>query len=158
MGAWIRHLVLQVVAADPLGEDFSDKGLDTYLVGRPGKSDISAIARFTRVELPEQSLAQLVRLFRDGRRAPLPLFPIASREYVERTLSGRDREDALDRAKRKYVQDQPVSGEGLNPYNVLAFRGVDPFDPVAQLAGDHRFDELADSVFAPLLAARKDVE
>ena len=164
LGAWIRHLVLQVAAADPAAHGFGGSfevgeiGLDTYLIGRPGKSAATTVARFARVEAPEKKLAQLVSLFRDGRRAPLPLFPRASRVYAERTLAGKDHAAALSAAKAKFREDRVVAGEGLDPYNVLAFKGVDPFASAAELAGDHCFDGLANTVFAPLLAVREDVE
>jgi exodeoxyribonuclease V gamma subunit len=163
LGAWIRHLVLQVAAADPKAHgfggsfEFGDIELDTYLIGRPVKSDGRTVVRFAKVEAPKQTLAQLVALFRDGRRAPLPLFPRTSRVYAERTLAGKDREAALRVAKAKFREDRVVAGEGLDPYNVLAFKGVDPLDPGAQLAGEYRFDVLADSVFAPLLTARDEL-
>ena len=157
LGAWIRHLVLQVAAADPQAQGFAEIGLDTYLIGRPSKSE-PTIARFTRPESPEQTLAHLVGLFLAGRSTPLPLFPRTSRLYAERTFAGKDHDNALSHAKAKYTEDRFAAGEGFDPYNVLAFKGLDPFDPDTELAGNHRFEELADSVFTPLLTAREKVK
>jgi exodeoxyribonuclease V gamma subunit len=152
LGAWIRHLVLQWVPPD-----LAATGRDTYLVGRPSRTE-ATIARFGEVESPEQKLAELVELFREGTKAPLPLFPKTSRAYAEATREDKEPDEALIKASTRFNEDHVVRGEGLDPYNVLAFKGVDPLDPGAELVGDRRFGELANLVFAPMLEARKVVQ
>lgn len=156
LGAWIRHLVLHVAATDSRDRCFAGLPLETFFVGRPEKRGGATIARFTRPEAPGRELAELVRLYRVGMTAPLPLFPRASRTYTEGLRSGSSGKDALREVKKNYEQSGRFKGEGLDPYHALAFRGADLFDPAARLACDEHFEKVAETVFAPLLSAREE--
>ena len=87
--------------------------------------------------------------------APLPLFANASRKYAQAIIKQRSPGDAIQEARKLYLGSSHVRGESLDPYNALAFKGVDFFDPAVELACGESFDNLAQTVFAPLLNARE---
>ncbi|MCP4039563.1 MAG: hypothetical protein GY733_21650, partial [bacterium] len=157
LGAWIQHLALLVAANDGNHQTLATLPQETFVVGRPAKVGAASVVRFKPPEEPEQGLAELVRLYRVGRTAPLPLFPRASREYAEHLYGGRTGGDALRSVKKGYSDSGRIQGEGLDPYHALAFRGVEPFDAAAMLACGHEFAEVAQRVFAQLLGAREEI-
>jgi exodeoxyribonuclease V gamma subunit len=90
-------------------------------------------------------LADLLALYWEGLRRPLPFFPRAA--YAACAA----KKDALGAARRAWespVQQGPIPGEDADPYNALAFRGRDPLDD--------DFLALARRVFEPLRAHQTD--
>jgi exonuclease V gamma subunit len=104
-------------------------------------------------------LADLIDLYQLGQRAPLCLFPSASKQYAQvlRKLAGSpDGESrALEAARRTFAGSAGADAE--DAYVQRLFVGVDPFakapvpfDEAAAL-GLPSFAELAERVFGPLL-------
>ncbi|MDP6979747.1 MAG: exodeoxyribonuclease V subunit gamma [Myxococcota bacterium] len=155
--AWLRHLVWQVGRArDPAA--FGKTPPQTSLVGRAqsGKQHVYAI-RFGPCEDAEGRLAALVDLYREGLKAPLPLFHEASRAYAS-ALAKKGEAGAIDAARKKFAVDAWSGfGDESDPYVELAFRGVDPFDADANLACGVSFAAAASEVYEPLLAAREEL-
>jgi exodeoxyribonuclease V gamma subunit len=165
LGAWLRHLVLQVAREEETAvTDRSNRILlaeaspETYVVGRPEKTGGATVVRFNEVESPRDELAKLLQLYQAGKRAPLPFFPKASRDFAQQRLKGRSTSDALAEARKRYDESFTMQGEGLDENNILAFRGVDPLDLEAELVCGLGFDEVSEQVFLPLLAAREELE
>ncbi|MBW2724913.1 MAG: hypothetical protein JRE71_11030, partial [Deltaproteobacteria bacterium] len=155
LGVWIQHLVLQVAAAQSQDRSFADFPLETAFVGRCEKPGGPTQVRFAPIASPERELAEFVRLYRIGMAAPLPLFANASRKYAERLLSKKTPGEARQEARKLYEGTSSFGGESLDPYNALAFKGVDLFDPAVELACGESFDNVAETVFVPLLSARE---
>jgi exonuclease V gamma subunit len=104
-------------------------------------------------------LGDLIVLYQLGHRAPLCLFPAASKQYAQtlRKLAAHpDRESrALEAARRSFAGSAGADAE--DAYVQRLFTGVDPFarapvpfDEEAAL-GLPSFVELAERVFGPLL-------
>lgn len=155
--AWIWHLAWQVCSdRDP--EGFPKALAATNVVGRAPSGGSEAAIRFGEVDDAFDRLAQLIERMREGQRAPLPLFRMASRTYAE-LARNKGAAAALTAARKNFDLDPWIGlGDLSDPYVELAFRGCDPLDPEADLPGGLRFDELANETFAPLLAAREPIE
>jgi exodeoxyribonuclease V gamma subunit len=165
LGAWLRHLVLQVAREEATAvanrsnrARLAEASPETYVVGRPGKAGGATVVRFNEVESARDELEKLLQLYQAGMRAPLPFFPNASRDFAQQRLKGGSTTDALVVARKSYDESFSIQGEGLDENNILAFRGVDPLDPDAELACGLGFDEVSEQVFLPLLAAREELE
>jgi len=98
-------------------------------------------------------LADLVALFDEGLRTPLPIAPSASCEYASRRQRGGTVEEALDAADADW---RSRYGDGTDRH--LAYVHG-PAPALSQLAGPSssgseptRFGELARRLWAPLLA------
>jgi exodeoxyribonuclease V gamma subunit len=125
LGLWLRHLALGAA-----GEGGESRWLGT-----------TATVVLRPVADARERLADVVALYREGLRRPLPFFPRAAYAACEA------KKEPLVAARKHWespaVPDAPP-GEGDDPYNALAFRGRDPFaDP---------FLTLARRVFDPLRA------
>lgn len=170
--AWVRHLLLQVIAAEPGRPPLPRR---TLLVARP-ESGAGAVAVGFR-ELPatvaRTRLLELVELVSLAERAPVPFFPRAARCYLttlQQSGDGKQRADAAERAlvaARAELHGEPRlgrAGEAEEPHARRVFAGIDPLAPQyrpwpATAAPDALvvpgFVELSVRVFAPLLAARE---
>ena len=129
LGLWIRHLALAAAGA---GGESRWLGTDGTVVLRP-----IADAR--------PLLADLVALYREGLRQPLPFFPRSA--YA---ACGRSR-DPIAAALREWepsTRPEKPPGEGDDPYNKLAFRG--------RAALDAEFLATAHRVFDPLCEHQTD--
>jgi exodeoxyribonuclease V gamma subunit len=111
LGLWLRHLALACVVD---GGESRWLGLDGTVVLRP-------------VDEPRALLEDLLALYWEGLRRPLPFFPRSA--YAACDAKG----DPLDAARKRW--DPPgtdfvdaLPGESEDPYNALAFRGHDPID------------------------------
>ena len=165
LGAWLRHLVLQVAREEATAvadranrARLAEASPETYVVGRPVKAGGATVVRFNEVESPRDELEKLLHLYQAGMRAPLPFFPNASRDFAQQRLKGGSTTDALVVARKSYYESFSIQGEGSDENNILAFRGVDPLDPDATLACGLGFAEVSEQVFLPLLAAREELE
>ena len=165
LGVWIRHLLLNVARREMHSSDsdassavLSATAPETFLVGRPAKTDGPMVVRFSELSEPEQLLSELVELFRASTHAPLPLFPETSREFVSRLKKQENKLDALEAARKKYEDSFQARSDGDDADNALLFRGVNLFDPTTKLAGDFDFADVANRVFAPMLDAREEVQ
>jgi exodeoxyribonuclease V gamma subunit len=131
LGAWIRHLALQLVAR-------TDDERWTLWIDRKGS------VRLRPVDEPERHLGALVTLYRRGHQGLLPLFPEAAWEFACAEEKGKD---GRGRARDEWLgTDWGQPGEAVDPWNRLAWRSVVPLD--------EQFAALARAVFQPLLAHR----
>lgn len=125
LSAWIAHLVL--CASAPLGV-----ALRTQWHARDG------VRRFRPCDTAHARLAELVALYRDGLRTPLPFFAKTAWAWAS---NGQSRA----RAEQKWRGgDRREFGERNDPAIRLAFRGL--ADPL-----DETFFELAMQLTVPLL-------
>jgi exodeoxyribonuclease V gamma subunit len=129
LGLWLRHLALACMDA---GGESRWLGTEETVVLRP-------------VAAARPLLADLVALYWDGLRRPLPFFPKAS--YAACDATG----DPIAAARKEWESPdfaEAPPGDGDDPYNALAFRGRDALDDEF-LATAHR-------VFDPLRAHQPD--
>ncbi|APZ44017.1 exodeoxyribonuclease V subunit gamma [Acidihalobacter ferrooxydans] len=104
-----------------------------------------AVLRLGPVADATTRLRDLIDLFREGCRMPLPLFPRSSFACADRLASGNDLEAALKAARAQWTGSRYRAGEADDPYLRLAFRDRDPLD--------EQFAALAERVYAPLFDA-----
>lgn len=129
---WIRHLAL--CAARPDGVSMVSVHIGT------GKNDVF---RLDPVRDPEKYLGDLVELWLEGRRAPLPFFPESSWVYAEK-CKGMPTADPPARLCATAWEDRyKERGDAYDPAVRTAFRGVDPLDET--------FAAIACRVFGPIL-------
>ncbi len=106
---------------------------------------------------PRAVLLDLVELFDEGLRAPLPLVTGASSEYAARRERGSSVEEALAAARAQW--DSAFGGDGSDRHVVRA-NGPDPsFDRLLAEPGEGdeptRFGALARRLWSPLLACEQ---
>jgi exodeoxyribonuclease V gamma subunit len=107
--------------------------------------------QFSPVDLHREYLADLLALFKHGLEKPLHFFPNASLEYVQqKQLKGKSNTTALKMAQRKWRSTEFARGESDDPYYDICFKTADPFDA--------SFQEIAGTVFKPLLANCTEIE
>lgn len=135
LGLWVRHLALK---ADGKG------GAHSLWLG--GSREVEAVA-LHRVRDPRAELEALVALYRRGQCELLRLFPESALAYVEQLPKGERQAWWAAVECWEGNEYRPGMGESEDAWNVLAWRDVDPLDDA--------FRELAQGVFAPLLAATK---
>ena len=139
---WIRHLALNA----------QGHRLASTLAGRDGA------VRFSPREDAAALLRDLVALYRAGLVAPLPFFPEASHEFVQRTEDGCPIDEAVLRARGIFVRDS-YSGrpsESADVYAAQVYRGTDPISQRPGSAGSElSFTEVARRVLAPFRQARE---
>ncbi len=159
--AWTRHLAL--CAAMTTGPS-----RETLVVGRARNDDTRVEGRaFDPLDasVAKRHLTELARLYRLGQRAPLCLFPSASRAFAEKYAANADRPDrdrAAVTAARKAFQDRTLGAEAEDTYVRRIFGGVDPFGTLSPFdpggdAGLPSFAETALLVFEPLLQGSRAV-
>lgn len=127
LNAWVRHLVLNVVAPEGVARVTRWIGEDEVVAFEP-LGDAQAI------------LQRLVELYAMGLRRPLHFFPAASYEYVKSGTTGK-------KYRATWEGSDFSRGECDDPYYQLAFRGSDPLDG--------EFEEISRAVFGPMLAAMR---
>lgn len=133
--AWVRHLALNAA--------------DGAHPRRTVAAGTDRMWEWTPVDEAPALLADLLALYREGLRRPLPFFPETSLAFAEQHLEkGKPVPDAL-KAARNHWRDWNGAGEGEDPYRERCVGGADP------LAGD--FPETALAVFAPLLRHRSKI-
>ncbi|GAB6044305.1 exodeoxyribonuclease V subunit gamma [Endothiovibrio diazotrophicus] len=133
LALWIEHLALHLSAPSAVARVSRFEAEDHAFVLGP-------------VADPAALLEELLHLYAEGLREPLPLFPRTALRYVEQ-LQKKGEEAALKAAVEQWNGNEwSGGGEGANPYYDLAFRGRDPLDA--------RFVEVALRVIGPLLAAQ----
>jgi len=125
VSAWIRHLVLNIVA--PKGV-----ALETRCIGQ------DRILTFGPVKTARATLEALIDLYFQGLRRPLHFFPRSASVYAE--------VGEINSRVRNVWEGSPRSedptGERDNPYFRLAFRGLQPLD--------QEFERTARIVFEPM--------
>jgi exodeoxyribonuclease V gamma subunit len=107
--------------------------------------------QFNPVDRHRKFLADLLAVFKQGLEKPLHFFPNASLEYVQQEqLKGKSKPTALKMAQRKWLSTDFARGESDDPYYDICFKIYDPFDV--------SFQEIAKTVFKPLLANCTEIE
>ncbi|MDZ4184365.1 MAG: exodeoxyribonuclease V subunit gamma [Desulfuromonadales bacterium] len=132
LAGWLRHLALNAAG----------RALATTIIGNDGAM---TLAPLTMAEA-QDSLDELVTLYRQGWQRPLPFFPQSAYAYAAALEKTGDALKAQAAAAKVWKQDEfsPLPGEEDDPYYRLCF----PADPLAD-----DFTLLAQEVFNPLLAA-----
>ncbi len=131
LSAWVEHLAL-------------------CAAGKAGRTVVVATDKsvaFQPVEAAAPLLAGLLDLYWQGLTEPLRLFPEASLAFAERIRDPKRAAKARPEARKRWEGDDFVRGERDDPYLDACFRGTDPLDET--------FEQLAETVFGPLLAHRE---
>jgi exodeoxyribonuclease V gamma subunit len=134
--AWVAHLLLQLIAP-------ADHPRETLLFGR------EEAYRFAPVPDAAEVFADLLAVYAEGLRAPVPLFPRSSLKFAERKLepSARAKTDPLDAARQVWHGYDKTPGERDEPWLKLCFGSdADPFTEA--------WKATALRIYAPLFAAR----
>lgn len=128
LNAWVRHLVLNIVAPEGVARTtrwiWQDKAVT-----------------FVPVNEAHGVLDRLTALYWRGLRRPLHFFPESAHAYIEKNRS-------IDAAHEAWDISDFARGEAADPYYQLAFRGSDPLDA--------EFEEIAIAVFDPMRAAMRE--
>ncbi|PLX63633.1 exodeoxyribonuclease V subunit gamma [Sedimenticola selenatireducens] len=132
LALWIRHLLLNVADADAVRPV-------TRWLSREGLVTLHPVADAA------ERLGDLLDLYWQGLRWPLPLFARSARSYATALQEGKPRELCLQRARQKWFGGYQGFAEYDNPYYRLAF-------PDGEVL-DETFENLSERVFAPLLSA-----
>lgn len=107
---------------------------------------------FPAPEAPDarKLLEGLLRLYTQGMRAPIPLFPRTSLAFAEARFTGRkpkERPEALMQALRQWEGGYMVSPERDDPHLAFLFRDVEP--------DWERFADVAEEIYGPILGGAK---
>ncbi len=149
---WIRHLILNLITAETLPAV-------SVIVGR-GDAGPEVHAFLPLPTRAETLLADLLMIFRRGRKAPLPFFQRSSYAFAEAWL----KTDAQHRSGKAMAAARRVwrggkkgyPGEREDPYISRLFSQKDPFDRAfSDAAGS--FQNLAMAVYTPMIAAETHV-
>lgn len=155
---WVRHLLLHATG---------DQERVSVLVGRPLEAAQPDTATCVFAPLPRdearERLCELVALYHQGHQKPLPLFPAASKVFVQTLLrhQGPDaRAKALSKAREEFAPSYPNGHpESEDDYVMRAFEGLDPLTTGDRHADGslHELDfmDLSQRVFEPMLRFRK---
>jgi exodeoxyribonuclease V gamma subunit len=136
--AWISHLVFNSLTQ----EELQGRSTTTYQV------DKDSVHHYKPVAAGIDQLAALLDLYREGSRAPLPLFPETSHVFAAALHRGKSEEEAMEKAMVKWEGDRFRSqGEKNDPYNRLCWNNV--------AFPDKLFMKLAETVFLPALEHRE---
>jgi exodeoxyribonuclease V gamma subunit len=138
IGSWIYHLALcEVLPQKPKP--------NSVLIFK------NTAWQFNPVDLHRKYLADLIEMFKHGLEKPLHFFPNASLEYAQqKQLKGKSQTTALKMAQKKWLSTDFARGESDDPYYDICFKMLDPFDA--------SFQEIAKTVFQPLLANCTEIE
>jgi len=135
LNAFIYHLALQF---------YTDK----HVVARSMLICTDQIWQFSPMENPESILAQVLRYYWEGLRAPLPFYCRSSHAYAHQMLvNGRTAKQALSFAQRTWFGNDFSPGEASDPYHQLCFRESVPFS--------EDFKKIALDLLGPLIAVSR---
>jgi exodeoxyribonuclease V gamma subunit len=136
--AWISHLVLNSLPEATL----PGRGTITF------QAEKDSVYHYTPVTESRRHLAALLDLYREGSRAPLPLFPATSHAFAAAIHKGQSVEKAMEKAMVAWEGDRFRSqGEKNDPYNRLCWNNV--------AFPEKLFIKLAETVFSPALEHRE---
>ncbi len=131
LGLWIRHLAACRAGA---------AGGASLLLASDGAVSL-------RPAGDAAALDELVRLYLEGLRLPLPFFPESSLAFAETVHSGGSEEDGMKKARQRWQPGEwdPGRAESDEPSIRQCFGSDDPLK--------RRFREIALAVYAPMLAS-----
>ena len=156
---WLEHLLLSITIEEP--------ARSSVLVGRAfEKSNGVDVATCVFTPLSREAacryLEPLLQLFSLGQRVPLPLFPHASKTYVEARKKGKDEPGALAKADYTFSRgvrsgfsesdDESIGLVFTGPSPVLA-QAIEFSSPTGPVLAPS-FAEVSLMVFGPLLEHR----
>jgi exodeoxyribonuclease V gamma subunit len=149
LGFWLQHLLLCAAAPASLS-------CESVLVapGSAKRPDEIAVLQLACVPDARERLCDLLALYDEGQRVPLPLFPHSSRIQADACMKRGWQAGPVSAARARFEDGQPPMGpERADPFLLQAFRDVDPLEPDCPLPGDLCFGSLARRVFEPYLQA-----
>ncbi len=145
LNGWIRHLVMNAACAVP------PEAAQSVIIGLSGQA---AKARWTGVRFgpvsgAEAALLDLLLLYREGLRRPLPFFPDTSWAYARAAHSGDSNgQTAALKARQAWEGSRFSRGEREDPYMNLCFRGLDPI-------GTEAFCRTSLEILAPIITSER---
>jgi exodeoxyribonuclease V gamma subunit len=147
LALWIRHLARQAARAT---------GAPSVLIGRAEKGDQQAQVWFSPADQPLPLLAELLRLFRLGQRAPLPFLTRASRAFTKALAEPKGTSEGVWVAARKaFGPDDFSVSDLIDPYVAELYPDGPPFGgAAAALPAEISFADAARAVFEPLFRHR----
>ncbi|HOJ43965.1 MAG TPA: hypothetical protein PK800_07565, partial [Syntrophorhabdaceae bacterium] len=93
----------------------------------------------------KEILTGLLKIYDEGLRLPIKLFPETSYTYVKQLIK-KGQSEALKSARHKWETDNDFNdSESSDPYHRVCFNGIDPLDEA--------FMHLSEEVFRPLVEA-----
>ncbi|HEY6724046.1 MAG TPA: exodeoxyribonuclease V subunit gamma [Polyangiaceae bacterium] len=164
LALWLRHLAWMAGIRSSGVPSAGHPGVCSVLVGRRLEEALPGSATCVFDPLPSAEaraeLAELVALYHVGHETPLPLFPAASKVYVEQLLSANGNADAtkaLTKARDEFLPSYGAAfSEGSDPYVVRAFQGTDPLASAAGILQTRvDFSSASLRVFEPMLKSRR---
>lgn len=129
LGLWIGHLARTLA----LG---ANGAWESHWLSGEGLIRLPPVAHASPL------LGELLDLYWEGLSKPLHLFPKSSREYTYWRLCGKEPDDALAKARSKWLGGYYGNGEWVNAYYQLAFPNGDVLDPLFQTQSDRVFEPL----------------
>jgi exodeoxyribonuclease V gamma subunit len=139
---WLWHLLLNLARGPQRAT----------LVGRSSTGSADTVT-YRPVSHPAELLRPLLRLYGEGRRFPLPLFPQTSYVYAcERIIKHRDEADALRAARTAHTKSDFADGKDV--YVRQIYGTTERWREGRE--GGASFAQVAQLVFAPLLEHREE--
>lgn len=151
LGLWVKHLLATLAVRSYPGQ--------AVLVSRSDKRPVAVLDPLASDpnqarKCAESVLGTVLHLYKLGQSVPLPLFAKASYAYAEAIF--RDRADEALRAAWKSWNDEH-GGERADPWVRFAFGDLASPEE-ATVPNAPKFEELAETVFRPLLEALGSME
>jgi exodeoxyribonuclease V gamma subunit len=137
LSAWCHHLLWCSVS-------HPDTSKATFFIGADKQIRFSGLA----VDEARSTIQSLVKIFHQGLCHPLPFFPESSKAFAIKALKG-DIQSGLEAARKSWYSGF-LPGEQENDYFVLCFD--------RQLPGDELFQQLALSIYTPLLKHQEELK
>ena len=150
LSIWVEHLALLCMRSHGFASEYPGVSLH---VGYDVKKQKVEEKGFGSIGDPAAVLRDLLNLYRDGLREPVPFFEEASFAFAETKRKNRKKgeEEAVRKAREAARKEwetldfSALAGEGDDPWNLLAFGKVRP-SPL-----DNRFQAIAERVYVPIL-------
>jgi exodeoxyribonuclease V gamma subunit len=152
---WIQHLALSLSVGVDVGA--RDVAVRSLLVA-PSKVEGATVLELGPVPAARDHLLDLLNLYEQGQKTPLPLLPRTSRAHANACAKSGWQDESTAAAFSAWDQGRGVPTESSDPYLLQAFRDVDLFDPACELPGGLGFAGVARQVFEPYLLALREIE
>jgi exodeoxyribonuclease V gamma subunit len=146
---FVRHVVMHC-----LREQAPELGLPerSVLIGRSNRE--AEQITFVPPEQPREVLREMLSVFAAVVAGPIPLFEHASRTYAELRKQGKSEAQAEEAARHKFSRQFDTGVCDATDAYVNQF--YPDFDSVLEVPSPYSFRELAERVYFPLLACRRD--
>ncbi len=150
LSIWVEHLALLCMRSRGDASGYPGKSVYVWYDAKGEKVEEKG---FGAMGDPAAALRDLLGLYREGLREPLPFFEKTSFAFAETESKNRSKatekavSDPLESARMEWETGEfsAFPGEGDDSWNRLAFGKIRPFPP------DPRFEEVAERVFGPIL-------